>query len=61
MIEFQVGDRVQIPSGKIGTVIEPDNDFPLHYLIQFDDGGKLHILKRIVKPAIETKVKSRKK
>lgn len=47
--QFQVGDRVVTPTGKIGVIIEPEHDLPLHCLVQLSDETKRHILKRILK------------
>lgn len=35
-----VGDRVQTPTGRIGVIILPDADMPLHHLVLFDDGDR---------------------
>lgn len=37
---LKVGDRVQTPTGRIGVIILPDADMPLHYLVLFDDGDR---------------------
>ena len=59
--EFQVGDRVISRSGTVGTIIEPDFDMPNHHLILLDGGNKLYILRRILQPASEPAIKSKRK
>ncbi|MBD1847294.1 hypothetical protein H6F89_28590 [Cyanobacteria bacterium FACHB-63] len=53
--EFNIGDRVTTPTGKVGCVIESDADFPLHCLIEFDSGEKRYILRRILKSVSEVR------
>ncbi|MBD1847475.1 hypothetical protein H6F89_29560 [Cyanobacteria bacterium FACHB-63] len=53
--EFNIGDRVVTPTRKIGRIIQPDNDFPLHHLIAFDSGETRYILRRILQSAIEAR------
>lgn len=48
MAEFKTGDRVSLPSGKIGAIVETDWDLPLHCLVQFPDGTKFHYMRRIL-------------
>jgi hypothetical protein len=46
---FQVSDRVVTPTGRTGAIVKPDQDFPLHHLIAFDNGTVWGMLKSILK------------
>ena len=47
-----IGDRVITPTGRQGAIIQPEFTLHLHYLILFDDGAVLWMLKEILQPMI---------
>ncbi len=48
---LEIGDRVTLPSGKIGVIIYPPWLMPCHHLIQFSDGSNLWVLREILNDA----------
>ncbi|MBN8562461.1 MAG: hypothetical protein J0L70_18170 [Leptolyngbya sp. UWPOB_LEPTO1] len=54
-----MSDRVCVPSGRTGTIVEQSANCPI-VLIEFDDSAKFWMPMRIVKPAPETKRKGKR-
>ncbi|MCU0570493.1 MAG: hypothetical protein MUF49_28460 [Oculatellaceae cyanobacterium Prado106] len=44
------GDRVCLPSGKVGEILPPAWLMPHHHLVQFDDGTLRWCLRELVRP-----------
>jgi hypothetical protein len=58
---FRVGDRVTLPSGKVGAIVPPEWLMPNHHLIRFDDGTQRWILRELLNPAETIPKKSKRK
>lgn len=46
-----IGDCVATPTGRIGRIIPPNREMPLHHLVMFDDDHTVWMLKEILSPA----------
>jgi hypothetical protein len=47
MQTLSIGAKVKTPSGRVGQVLNNDEKMALHYLIQFDKGQTLWILREL--------------
>ncbi len=45
---LKVGDRIVTPTKRIGVIILPDADMPLHHLVLFDDDRTFWMLREIL-------------
>lgn len=58
---LSIGDLVTTPTGRQGTIVQPKFTLHLHYLILFDDGAVLWMLKEILQPAAQVLISPQKR